>query len=134
MVLVNRQDGLGAALTKQFHRLCKGEGVRRWNLPEWIDRSMHRFFGVTDHGTYEDVIRAISERLLPLINRLPDDDLRRIARYCLNLTGDPAVENLKLVERQELLARTYGPSRRTIHKSMRKDVVPQLVRMMLAES
>jgi hypothetical protein len=133
MVPMDRQDGLDAVLTKQFHQLCKGDGVRRWNLPEWIDRRAHPFFGITDRGTYEQVIASVSARLLPLIDRLPDDNLQRIARYCLNLTGDPTIQTLQLVDRRELLAKTYGPAQRTIYGEMRKVVVPELVRMLLAE-
>ena len=121
-------------LRQQLHRLCKGEGLHRDNLVGWLNQEVLSCLGIAKDDPVETVNAAISDRIRALIQRLHVAENRTIALYSFNLCGDPSHGEMKLSERLDALHAAGGPSRRKSVDRMRDTIVPELVRMMLAES
>lgn len=117
-------------LQMQIKRMCKGDGVQRHNSPQWIDARAHRYFGIPKDGSLGGTVAAVSDRFNELIQELPES-LQGIARQCLNLTGKPEIEHLRLVDRQENLAAAGGPSRTKCIQLMKDVIAPELARLMV---
>ncbi len=121
------------ALQDALRRLSQGPGILDDNLRQKLTPALREHWAVTDQDSPMSVYAKVHWHLDQLIAQLNSDEIKAIARYSFNMTDDPAVQAEALVERQNKLAESGGPSRRTSGDAMTNTILPAFASFMLNE-
>lgn len=118
-------------LEDALRRLSQQQGVRRASLQNILSPELIELFRITEGDSSTRIRQKVTWHLEQLIARLPDEDLRKIARYSFNITNIPEVEALDgVVARQEALP---GISQSDAGKKMTNQILPEFARELLAD-